>query len=78
MTVVGFVKKLIDHDNEKVRYHFHVTGKFRSAAHWTCNIDFQLTKNVPVIFHNSGGYNSHLISYELNKIDTKINVIPMS
>ena len=31
-------KKLIDNDDEKVRDHFHVTGKFRGAAHWSCNI----------------------------------------
>ena len=33
-------KKLIDNDDEKVRDHFHVTGKFRAAAHWDCNITF--------------------------------------
>ena len=27
-------KKLIDNDEEKVRDHYHVTGKFRGAAHW--------------------------------------------
>ena len=27
-------KKLIDNDEEKVRDHCHVTGKFRGAAHW--------------------------------------------
>ena len=37
-------KKLIDNDEEKVRDHFHVTGKFRGAAHKICNINFQLTK----------------------------------
>ena len=26
-------EKLIDDDNEKVRNHYHVTGKFRGAAH---------------------------------------------
>ena len=45
-------KKLIDNDEEKVRDCCHVTGKFRSAAHWNCNTNFQLTKKVPVIFHN--------------------------
>ena len=69
-------KKLIDNDDEKVRDHCHVTGKFRGAAHWSCNINLQLTKKVPVIFHNLRGYDSHLIFDELNKFDVKINVIP--
>ena len=68
-------KKLIDQDNEKVRDHCHVTGKFRGAAHWSCNINFQLTKKVPVIIHNLRGYDSHLICSELNKFNVKISVI---
>ena len=36
-------KKLIDNDEEKVSDHCQVTGKFRGAAHWDCNINFQLT-----------------------------------
>ena len=63
------VEKLIDNDEEKVRDHYHVTGKFRGAAHWNCNINFQLTKKVPVIFHNLRGYDSHLIFNELDKFD---------
>ena len=38
--------------------------------------NFQLTKKVPVIFHNLRGYDSHLIFNELDKLDVKINVIP--
>ena len=73
VTVVRYVKKLIDNDEEKVRDHYHVTGKFRGAAHGSCNIDLQITKKVPVIFHNLRGYNSHLIFSELDKFDVKIN-----
>ena len=68
--------KLIDDDDEKVRDDYHVTGKFRGAAHWKCDINLQLTKNVPVIFHNLRDFDSHLIFYDLNKFDVKIDVMP--
>ena len=38
-------EKLVDNDYEKVRDHCHITGKFRGAVHWSCNISPQLTKN---------------------------------
>ena len=70
-------KKFINNNNEeKVRDHCHVTGKFRSAAHWNCSVNFQLTKKVPVIFHNLRGYDGHVIFNELDKFDVKIKVIP--
>ena len=69
-------EKLIDDVDEKVRDHCHVTETFRGAAHWSCNINLQLTKNIPVIFYNLRGYKSHLIFRELNKLDVKIDVIP--
>ena len=58
-------EKLIDDDNEKVRDHCHVTGKFEEAAHWSCNKNLQLTKKVPVMFDNLRGYDSHLTFNEL-------------
>ena len=70
-------KKLIDSDEKKVRDHCHVTGKFRGAAHWDCNINFQLTQNVPVIFHNLKDYDSHLIFNELDKFDWKLVLYQM-
>ena len=59
-----------------MRDHCHVAGKFRGAAHWNCNINFQLPKKVPAIFHNLRGYDSNLNFNELDKFDVKINVIP--
>ena len=69
-------KKFFDNNEEKVRDHCHVTGKFRGVAHWNCKLSFQLTKKAPVIFHNLRGYDSHLIFNELDKFNVKINVIP--
>ena len=68
-------KKPIDNDEDKVRDHCHVTGKFRGAAHKKCNLDFKLSKKVSVILHNLRGYNSHLTFNELDKFDVKIEVI---
>ena len=34
-----------------------------------------MTKNVPVIFHNLEGYDSHLIFIELSKLNVKISDI---
>ena len=53
-----------------------MTRKFRDTAHWSCNINVQLTKKIPVIFQNLRAYDSDLIFDELNKFDVKIEVIP--
>ena len=36
----------------KLRYHCHVTAKFRGAAHNKCNINLRLPKKLPIIFYN--------------------------
>ena len=32
-------KKPIDDDDEKVRDHCHITGKFRGPPYWSCSIN---------------------------------------
>ena len=48
-------EKVVDNDEEKVRDHCHISGKFRRVAHWSCNINLQLSKKVPIILHNLRG-----------------------
>ena len=54
-----------DFNNDKVRYHCHFTGKYRGAAHKTCNLRYKIPKNIPVIFHNWSTYDYHFIIKEL-------------
>ena len=53
-----------------------MTGKFRSAAHFSCNANCKLSKNVPVIFYDLRGYDNHLIIKEINNFNVKVSVIP--
>ena len=50
-----------------VREHDHLTGKYRGAAHNICNIQSQQRSSsfIPMFFHNSSGYDCHLIFEEL-------------
>ena len=57
--------------------HCHITRKYSGSVHWSCNINFRLTKKVPVIFHNLRGYDdSHSVMREIGKFDLKVNVKP--
>ena len=59
-----------------MRDHCHVTGKYRGSAQNVCNRSYRLTNEIPVIFHNLRGYDSHLIMQETGKFNKDINVIP--
>ena len=62
-------------EDKKVRGHCQITGEYKSAAHWSCNVNLKLTKKVSVIFHNLKGYDSHLIMNEIGKFNVKVDVI---
>ena len=63
-----------------VRDHCHITGKYRGAAHKTCNLKLRLnpkTTVIPVVFHNLRGYNSHLLMQAISRVkDGKLSCIP--
>ena len=68
--------KLFDVRDNKAKDCCHITRKNRGSAHWSCNIQLALTKNVPVIFHNVRGYVSHLFMKKICKFDAKVTLIP--
>ena len=49
----------------KVKDHCHYTGKYRGAAHNTCNLQYKVGKSIPVVFHNGSSYDFHLIIKQL-------------
>ena len=73
--ICWFCAKLIKND-DKARDHCHMTGKYRDAAHWSCNINLKISKKLVAIFHNLRGYDSHLIFKELSKFNCSVSGIP--
>lgn len=69
--------------DKKIREHCHLTGKYRGAAHDKCNSKEKRNHwQVPVVFHNLRGYDSHFIIQYINKLGEselkKLNVIANS
>ena len=54
-----------DFNNDKVKDHCHFTGKYRRAAHNTCNLRYKVPKNILVIFDNGSTYDYRFIIKEL-------------
>ena len=54
-----------------VRDHCHITGNYRRSAHQDCDINYQLTDKIPVIFHNLKGYDSHFIMQTIGEMANK-------
>ena len=52
--------------------HCHITGKFRCSAHQECSLKLRIKDlEVPVIFHNLRGYDSHFIMQQIGEIAKK-------
>ena len=64
---------------DSVRDHCHITGKYRGAAHSTCNLKLRLnpkTITIPVVFHSLRGYDSHLLMQAISKVEGRMSCVP--
>lgn len=63
----------------RVRDHCHSTGVYRGPAHQSCNLNYQISRNIPVVMHNLSGYDSHLLIRKLGagkQLPGEITIIP--
>ena len=63
--------KKYTNEDIRVRDHCHITGKYRGSAHQECNLELRVNPEqleIPVIFHNLRGYDSHFIMQEIGAI----------
>ena len=66
---------------KKIRDNCHETGKYRGPACRKCNLMYKQRNFIPVIFHNSSGYDFNLLYSELfkqNNDKRKVDNIPLA
>ena len=51
-------------NKRKVKNHCHSKGKSRGAAHSKCYLNYKITKDIPIIIHNTS-YDTHFIINQL-------------
>ena len=45
--------KYVKKNRKKVKDHCHYTGKLRGAVHSKCNLNYKVSKNIPIVIHNT-------------------------
>ncbi|XP_031781770.1 uncharacterized protein LOC116416691 [Nasonia vitripennis] len=62
----------------KVHDHCHLTSKYRRSAHAGCNLNYQDSRIIPVVFHNLSGYDAHFIIKDIsNCFPGKVDLLPL-
>ena len=63
-------------NDDKVRDHCHLTGKYRGPAHNNCNLNLKQKVNfISIFFHNLAGFDCHLFIRELSESEGNIECL---
>lgn len=74
-----FIANRTDKTHCKVRDHCHLSGQYRGPAHSICNLNYQVSRFIPVMMHNLCGYDLHLLIKNIantQPIDGAVKIIP--
>ena len=57
--------------------HDHISAKYNGPAHNSCNLNYKISFNIPVVFHNLSNYDAYFILNDVaNCFEGDIKVIP--
>ncbi|XP_025155144.1 uncharacterized protein LOC112588685 [Harpegnathos saltator] len=66
-------------DDTRVPDHCHLTGRYSGPAHSNCNLNYQDSYCIPVVFHNLSGYDSHFIIKDIaTMFEGSITILPIT
>ena len=71
-------KKPLKGTVQRFRDHDHLSGRFRGMACLPCNLKYSSLHQlkIPIIMHNSSGYDLHFIIRSLHKVNDRISIVP--
>ena len=62
-------------EGDKVLDHDYLTGKYRYVAHIEYDLNYKISKHIPVIVHNLAIYDAHLFIKNLGVAKWKVDCI---
>lgn len=77
-TVCHICEKPFTEDDKRVRDHSHLTGSYRGAGHARCNLQYQDSYTIPVLFHNLSCYDGHMVIKALAAVEGQIDILPVN
>ena len=60
-SMLYFQQKNLKKSSQKDKYHYHYTDKYRGPAHSICNLKFNVSNEIPAVFHNGSNYDYNFI-----------------